>query len=137
MTPLFKKLNFKSQDVIYCFNAPDSFEIELEQMKPFCKISKTIGSNAIPFVLIFVKTFAEIEASISRINPLLLPDAPLWFVYPKGSSKKYTCEFNRDNGWASVIKLGFETVRMVSVDEDWSALRFRKLEFIKNMIRKK
>ena len=30
---------------------------------------------------------------------------------------------------------GFEPVRMVAIDEDWSALRFRRAEFIKNMTR--
>ncbi len=26
---------------------------------------------------------------------------------------------------------GFDTVRQVAIDEDWSALRFRRVEFIK------
>ena len=30
---------------------------------------------------------------------------------------------------------GFEPVRMVAIDEDWSALRFRRVEFIKTMNR--
>ena len=30
---------------------------------------------------------------------------------------------------------GFRAVRMVAIDEDWSALRFRRSEFIKNMTR--
>ena len=30
---------------------------------------------------------------------------------------------------------GFEPVRMVAIDEDWSALRFRRAEFIKTMTR--
>ena len=57
----------------------------------------------------------------------------VWFAYPKGSSKKYKCEFNRDTGWSAVGKQGFEPVRMVASDEDWSALRFRRVEFIKKM----
>jgi hypothetical protein len=28
-------------------------------------------------------------------------------------------------------KLGFDTVRAVAIDEDWTALRFRRKEFIK------
>jgi len=59
----------------------------------------------------------------------------LWFAYPKGSSKRYKCEFNRDNGWAVLGSLGFEGVRMVAIDEDWSALRFRRVEYVKNMTR--
>jgi hypothetical protein len=34
-------------------------------------------------------------------------------------------------------KLGYESVRMVAIDEDWSALRFRKVEFVKIMTRDK
>ncbi|MEO8473318.1 MAG: hypothetical protein ABI477_14050, partial [Chryseolinea sp.] len=39
------------------------------------------------------------------------------------------------NGWAVLGKLGFEPVRMVAIDEDWSALRFRKTSHIKTMTR--
>ena len=31
----------------------------------------------------------------------------------------------------------FEPVRMVAIDEDWSAVRFRRAEFIKTMTRAK
>jgi aryl carrier-like protein len=31
-----------------------------------------------------------------------------------------------------VCSLGFDSVRMVAIDEDWSALRFRRVEFIKS-----
>jgi hypothetical protein len=30
---------------------------------------------------------------------------------------------------------GFEGVRMVAIDEDWSAVRFRRVEFIKTLTR--
>jgi hypothetical protein len=55
----------------------------------------------------------------------------IWFAYPKGSSKRYSCEFNRDSGWNVIRAAGFESVRMVAIDEDWSALRFRRLEYVK------
>ncbi|HNM27658.1 MAG TPA: hypothetical protein PKL15_19570, partial [Saprospiraceae bacterium] len=56
-------------------------------------------------------------------------------AYPKGSSKTYRCEFNRDNGWQALGEVGYEPVRQVAIDEDWSALRFRRVEFIKTMTR--
>lgn len=49
----------------------------------------------------------------------------------EGTSRRYTCEFNRDTGWAALHKAGFDTVRQVAIDEDWSALRFRRIEYIK------
>jgi hypothetical protein len=62
-------------------------------------------------------------------------DEVIWLAYPKLSSKKYTCEFNRDTGWQALGDIGFEGVRMVAIDEDWSALRFRRAENIKTIIR--
>jgi hypothetical protein len=60
-------------------------------------------------------------------------DAILWMAYPKGTSKRYECEFNRDNGWDVLGRAGFEGVRQVAIDEDWSALRFRRVEFSKSL----
>jgi len=42
---------------------------------------------------------------------------------------------DRDSGWNVLGAAGFEGVRMVAIDEDWSALRFRRAEFIKTMKR--
>ena len=61
----------------------------------------------------------------------------MWFAYPKASSKNYSCEFNRDTGWDALGKAGFEGVRQIAIDDDWSALRFRRVEFIKKMTRNK
>jgi hypothetical protein len=54
----------------------------------------------------------------------------------QGTSKKYRCEFNRDTGWAAVAAHNLETVRMVAIDEDWSALRFRDVAFVKKITRR-
>ena len=62
-------------------------------------------------------------------------DPVLWFAYPKGSSKKYRCDFNHNSGWDALVELGFEGVRQVAIDEDWSALRFRRVQHIKNFNR--
>ncbi|TAE26028.1 MAG: hypothetical protein EAZ91_18465 [Cytophagales bacterium] len=56
-------------------------------------------------------------------------------MYPKQSSKKYRCEFNRDTGWASVGAAGFEPVRQVAINDDWSALRFRRAAYLKKITR--
>jgi hypothetical protein len=79
----------------------------------------------------------EVDALAKTVARKATGDAIVWFAYPKGTSKKYKCDFNRDTGWASLGAAGFEGVRMVAIDEDWSALRFRRMEFIKTMTRDK
>ncbi len=92
------------------------------------------GENA-DFALAFATKQAEVDALAALFSEKTLGDAVLWVAYPKGSSKKYKCDFNRDNGWAAFGKHGFEPVKQVAIDEDWSALRFRRVEFIKTMTR--
>jgi hypothetical protein len=87
---------------------------------------KTVG-----FALSFVTRQAELDRASKALAAKAAGDALLWFAYPKGTSKKYRCDFNRDNGWTVLRKLGFDSVRQVAIDEDWSALRFRRVEFIK------
>lgn len=136
MTPLFKKLNFKNHKSILALNAPVSFTEELKRMQNEAIIFRTENKiNAIDFALVFVTKLSEIEQSINAIYNELEGDAMLWYCYPKGSSKKYKCDFNRDNGWQALGDRNLEPVRQVAIDEDWSALRFRKVEFIKTMTR--
>ena len=85
--------------------------------------------------MIFVQTLDEINAAASNVLSKAAADAVIWFAYPKGTSRRYHCEFNRDTGWAAVGTAGFEPVRAVAIDEDWSALRFRRTEHIKTMRR--
>jgi hypothetical protein len=56
----------------------------------------------------------------------------LWFAYPKKSSGKYSSNIDRDHGWKTLNDSGFYGIRLVSVDDDWSALRFRSIRFIKS-----
>ena len=131
----FEKLNLKDQKQIVVINAPESFEKELAGLNGVTVKRSAEGVAQIDFSLAFVAKQKEVDALAKVIGAKAKGDAVVWFAYPKGSSKKYKCEFNRDTGWAGVGKQGFEPVRMVAIDEDWSAKRFRRVEFIKTMTR--
>jgi len=133
MTALFKKLNLGARTVIQVLNAPSSLEPELAGLEGVTVKRTVPGRYA--FAMAFVVTQAELDAASRKLAGAGEDDAVLWMVYPKGTSKKYKCEFNRDSGWPALAAAGFEPVRMVAVDEDWSALRFRKVEHIKSMTR--
>ena len=133
MTPLFKKLNLGAHAVIHVLGAPVSFEPELAALGGVTVKRSVSGRSS--FAMAFVVTQAERDAASAKLAKACQGDAVLWMAYPKGSSKKYRCEFNRDSGWAVLGAAGFEPVRMVAVDEDWSALRFRRVEHIKTLAR--
>jgi hypothetical protein len=137
MTPLFKKLNYKNQEEIIVLNAPQSFEWELSEMKAntavFTRLEKV---ESVCFIMCFVTTQTEIADFFAAINPKLNGDTTIWVCYPKSSSKNYTCNFNRDNGFSSAGEYGLEPVRQVAIDNDWSGLRFRKVEYILKITRR-
>lgn len=136
MNPLFKKLNYKDQKEIVILNAPAGLKPVMDEMANVTTLSQKLPKEKkLHFVLAFVTKQSEVDELAHRIGETLEGDGIVWFAYPKGTSKKYKCEFNRDTGWQTLGSLGFEGVRMVAVDEDWSALRFRKAEYIKSMTR--
>lgn len=138
MNDVFKKLNYKDHKMIYILHAPPSFKTNTDSMRDIASIKTSLpASGEAGFVLSFVTRQHEVDTIAKQISKITPGDAVVWFAYPKGSSKNYTCEFNRDNGWAELGKAGFEPVRMVAIDEDWSALRFRKVAHIKKMTRSK
>jgi hypothetical protein len=108
----------------------------MDDMKVLTTMSTSIaGAKVVGFFLAFVTKQKEVDDIAKKVAPLIIGDGLLWLAYPKGTSKKYKCEFNRDTGWNELGKQGFEPVRMVAIDEDWSALRFRRAENIKTMTR--
>lgn len=131
----FQKLNLKDQNPIVILNAPASFEPELAALHGAEVLRDLKTAGEIAFVLGFVTKQKEVDALAKAIAKKAKGDAVVWFAYPKGSSKKYISEINRDHGWSALGDAGFEPVRGVAIDEDWSATRFRRVEFIKTMKR--
>jgi hypothetical protein len=135
MASTFKKLNLKDQKQIVVLNAPESFERELKGLRGVEILRDIETPNEIEFSLAFVTKQKEVDALAKPIAKKAKGDAVVWFAYPKGTSKNYKCEFNRDNGWQVLGDLGFECVRAVAIDEDWTGMRLRRVEFIKVMKR--
>ena len=133
MKDLLSKLNYKGYNRIAVINAGEEFlkkaSDELKDVMIDTEIDQRCPYN---FMIIFAKSIRE----VSNISPLALhnltADGILWFCYPKKSSKKFSSELERDRGWKSLNDMGFYGIRMVSVDDDWSALRFRNIKYIKS-----
>jgi hypothetical protein len=135
MSALFKKLNLTNQSPIVVIDAPASFEREIAQLEGVTVLRAWPPGEPCAFVLAFVTTLADVQRVARDVAPRLEGDALLWCAYPKGTSRRYRCEFNRDAGWSSIGAAGFEAVRQVAIDEDWSAMRFRRVEYIATLRR--
>ena len=141
MNPVLKKMQYKGDDEIIILNSPEEFKNNFKEIESSIKVytdyKKIKKSDKFGFILIFIKSCADVEKFSVIAKNNLFDDGNLWFSYPKKSSKKYDTDISRDNGWQPLGNAGFEVVRAVAVDEDWSALRFRKPEHIKSFTRDK
>lgn len=134
MDPILKKLQLKPQMKLSVLRAP-------EESRPLLKawsehvLVKTRQSPKDDAVLVFVKAQKDIDALVPKVIAKLDAATLLWMAYPKKSSKLYRCDISRDKGWQALGEQGFEPVRQIAIDENWSALRFRALEQIKRFER--
>lgn len=138
MEALFKKLNFKEQRKVLFAAAPDSMAEAIAWMRSRAEVLlDDAEAKDCDFAMGFATTQVGLDNLSQQLAAAVPGDGIIWICYPKGSSKKYKCEFNRDTGWTVLGTLGFEPVRQVAVDDDWSALRFRRVNYIKTLTRSK
>ena len=117
-------------------NAPEEFRSEIDLIQNSIRIVNFLPKeNKDILFLAFVQSEKQIQKIADEIHELAENDQLIWFAYPKKSSKKFKVEINRDNGWQSLGVQEMEGVRAVSIDKDWSAIRFRKVKYIKTFTR--
>src|ERR1035437_2953002 len=133
MKKLLEKLNYKGQERIAIINAEESFYASVSAEMNEITIDREIDPRyPYDFIIIFVKMVTEVEAIASEALHNLLADGVIWFCYPKKTSKKYSSDIDRDHGWKVLNNSGLYGIRLVAIDEDWSALRFRNIKYIKS-----
>jgi hypothetical protein len=133
MRKLLEKLNYKGNNRIALLNADEQFAESMSGELSEITIDREIDPRfPYDFILIFVKNQQEVD----KFSPIalhnLLCDGVLWFCYPKKTSKKYKSDIDRDHGWKMLNDAGFQGIRLVAIDSDFSALRFRNIKYIKS-----
>jgi hypothetical protein len=112
-------------------NHPASFKPQVKELTADHEVHTS------DFFLSFVTAQEQLQPIASYIQAHTSGDTVVWFAYPKKSSKKYKSDLTRDVGFEELGGVGgFEVISSVAIDEDWSALRFRREEFVKSMTRR-
>lgn len=133
MNPILKKLGLKEQNPILIVNAPKEYNEVIEDIESEIHIDI---KDKYDFIQIFVKDLSEACQIAEIVIKALGEDGYLWFCYPKGTSKKYKSDIKRNKAWDVFSSFEFEPVSQVSINDDWSAMRFRRVDHIKKMTRK-
>jgi hypothetical protein len=83
----------------------------------------------------FARDRAGLAAMVETLAPAYRPGGHFWLCYPKKSGPMKS-DITRDHGWESVATRNLLGVSQISLDETWSALRFRYRDEIPTITRK-
>jgi hypothetical protein len=137
MQDILKKLNIKDHRRVLLLQLPADLQVlAYAFVATGAHVANTPQTGETYDCLIgFATRQAEVDTMAAIAAEVIPGDNLVWIAYPKGTSMRYACEFNRDTGWSRLGELGFEPVRQIAIDNEWSALRFRRVTFIKKMTR--
>ncbi len=124
MQEVLRKLKFKSDGVI--LNSP------AELLKEFTDLGFATSfdfPSKSRYTIVFINNHKEFSEFLNNEMQSIEFDSILWFAYPKGSSKIRT-DINRDILREAGAGYGITTVAAISINETWSALRFRPAEMV-------
>lgn len=110
---LAAKLNMKEGQKARIVNMPKGLELELP---------KTTAASA-DAVLVFATNKAELAKHGAPAIEAAKADKLAWIAYPKAG--QLDTDLNRDLLWKTLDGSGVRPVRQVSIDDVWSAMRFR------------
>ena len=110
---LAKKLNLKPGMTTRVAGLPR--DVDLDDVE-----TTKSGGDA---VLVFVVKAADVARVAKLAIDAAREDRIAWIAYPKAG--KLGTDLNRDILWTQLQGEGIEGVRMVAIDDTWSAMRFR------------
>ena len=121
-----QKLFVKPGNKLLLVNTPDGYLAQLGEL-PTGSIPLSDSSCNVGAIQVFVANRAELEMQLHRLKELLAPKGMLWVTYHKGTSTVMT-DINRDTINIYAHTLGLLGVAMISIDDDWSALRLKRIQ---------
>jgi hypothetical protein len=117
------KLMIKPGKSVLFLNTPPHYEKTLGSIAANANILPG-DATAADIIQVFVASSAELKKQLPRLKKCLKPEGALWVTYHKGTSKTKS-DINRDIIAEYASSIGLEGVAIISVDDDWSALRLK------------
>ena len=77
-------------------------------------------------VLLFVADRVHLDSTLPGVLKKVSKGAIIWIAYPKLTSK-LAADLSRDLIRALAAKFGLDTVSQIAIDDDWSALRVKRM----------
>ena len=121
MSPLARKLLIKPGSRVALVNPPPGYAARLRPLPDDATLVDV--QPELDVLQVFVHDRAALDQAASSLGSVRTGGL-LWVCYPKGGRRAGT-DLNRDLLWEAMAEHGLTGVTLVSVDDTWSAMRFR------------
>jgi hypothetical protein len=127
------KLGLKNGQRALVLDPPEGYEEVLNPSVEGVEFTQegVTEPGSLDFVQLFVKDSTALDARLKGAIQAVKQDGLLWISYPKKTSK-IKSDIHRDILWAKVEPHGWSGVALISIDDSWSAMRFRPSELVKS-----
>jgi hypothetical protein len=123
-SPLLKKLRIQPGQRMLILNPPPGYVESLSPLPEGTHIVAETDGVAVDFCHLFARHSAQLAELLPTALAACKYDGLLWISYPKKSSKVES-DLSRDTLWELPGDPGLRPVTQVSIDQTWSALRYR------------
>lgn len=107
-------------------NQPDNLNTLLASLPEDVEISEELENIKLNLTLAFIEDRQMIEAYLHSLKNAIHSKDALWIAYHKGSSS-VDVNISRDTITEYGTSMGLKGVAMVSINDNWSGLRFKKV----------
>ena len=121
---LIKKLRIQPGQRLVILNPPPGYVESLQPLPEGAQLVTATEGAAVDFCHLFAINSAQLAELLPTALAACKYDGLLWISYPKKSSKVES-DLSRDALWELPGETGLRPVTQISIDQTWSALRFR------------
>ena len=118
--PVAERLQVKGDRRLAVIGAPPALDKAVGAIKARAEPAKA------DVVLLFVSGRKQLDKALPPVLKKMAPDAIFWLAYPKLTSK-LAGDLSRDVIHGLAPKHGLDTVSQIAIDDDWSALRLKRI----------
>lgn len=122
-----EKLQLGDEKNLLIQGLPSTIEKQFAKLSFAKNVTPLLKTRRIDFALVFAVNQKQLQDIVREVIPAMHSDGKFWVAYPKQTSK-IVSDLSRDCSWNCLEQMGFESVRMVTLDHVWCAVRFKPKE---------
>jgi hypothetical protein len=123
MKPVVEKLGILNASKIFIWNSPENYHNLVGAEMDDFRIQDNPEPGEMDLIHLFCRSLHELESAVLEYKKYIRKNGVMWISWPKKSSGMNT-DLNDGNLRSFPLSLGLVDIKVCSINETWSALKF-------------